>query len=89
VSTKDLQRATHARAKALFSRIKPFDEWVRDTDPEILAGVEKLHGDLRAFYDRFKAELVKLCGLSAQGSSNDAADPERLLHVEPATPMIQ
>lgn len=45
---------TRERAEAMLARLKSYEDWARIIDPK---GTDS---DLRTFYDRFRAELVKI-----------------------------
>jgi hypothetical protein len=49
-----------ARAKAMLSRLKSYECWVSTADTEALRWAQRPFGGPRQFYDRFRAELIKI-----------------------------
>lgn len=49
-----------AHAQSMLSRLRGYDDWITCADKDRLMAAKEIFGDLRAFYDRFVAELVIL-----------------------------
>lgn len=56
--TVTARQSAAARMRVLIASLKTFDEWIVTTDQRILAQARSAFGDLREFYDRFRAEIT-------------------------------
>jgi len=50
----------HAKGRGMLRRLKPYDEWIAGFPDEEIKVMQARFGCLRAFYEKFRSELIMI-----------------------------